>query len=156
MNSDQTQIKQISVNDLSLLLAEKLKHSSTKSLEFLKPWIAGLELSDWHSIEKYEDERYARIIIHQSPEFDILLVCWKPGQYSPPHEHPVCGCLMKVIEGRLREDVLVNGEVVSSRKYLPGEVRFICNEIGQHAVYNISDGNTISLHIYAPGEYVPD
>ena len=63
---------------------------------------------------------------------------------------------MKVIEGKLHEDVLVNGNVVSSQTYTPGQVRFICNEVGHHAVSNIHDGNTISLHIYAPGEYVPD
>ncbi|NNF35150.1 MAG: cysteine dioxygenase family protein [Saprospiraceae bacterium] len=145
----------IPVDDIATILSDKIQQEPNESIEFLSDWFSCLELTDWQSIEKYEDVGYARINIHQSPDFDILLVCWKPGQYSPPHEHPSCGCLMKVVQGELFEDVIYKGKVVSSKILEPGEVRFICNEMGKHSVRNKSGSNAVSLHIYSPGKYKP-
>lgn len=41
-------------------------------------------------------------LFHTS-EYEVILICWKAGQQTPIHDHPVIGYTLKVVQGRLLE-----------------------------------------------------
>ena len=135
-------------------IKERVKDPSFVCLEDLQNWVKDLEL-DWKEHVQYQDSSYSRVVLHKCVEFDLLLVCWKPSQGSNYHPHPSQGCLMKVLNGELQEEIRKNDGELFVSNYGAGATTYICDEIGQHKVSNVSDNAAVSLHIYAPGHYKP-
>ena len=36
---------------------------------------------------KFKTDKYARHLVHKDEDFEILIVCWQPGQKAPIHGH---------------------------------------------------------------------
>lgn len=101
----------------------------------------------------FSNERYSRNLLAYGPQFYALVLCWKPGQASPIHDHKGASCGVRVIEGVAtetsfaREDGrLVEKSVTTMRA---GEV---CGSFDDdiHEIRNNGDGNLVTLHIYSP------
>jgi cysteine dioxygenase len=112
--------------------------------------------NDWKKYEKYCDIKYARNIILQNENVEILLICWKKGQKSCIHDHPERGCLMKVLKGSLVEDVYVsennNLKFVSSNILKTNNIGYKIGKTHVHAIFSPNE-DTVSLHIYSPPKY---
>lgn len=102
---------------------------------------------------QFSDERYSRNLVAYGPQFYALLLCWKPGQASPIHDHKGASCGVRVIEGTATETSftreqgkLVEQSVVSMRA---GEV---CGSFDDdiHEIRNNGETNLVTLHIYSP------
>ena len=51
----------------------------------------------------YRVDKYARHSIYRNALFDVMMICWKPGQVTPVHSHNgQCGWV-RVIRGRVQE-----------------------------------------------------
>lgn len=89
--------------------------------------------------------------------FDIYVITWQPGQKSPVHYHPVYGCSLLLLEGKLQEKLFVmdrdNNKLRAneSRIINQGQTSYIDNMIGAHQICNPYDTTAVSLHIYSPG-----
>jgi cysteine dioxygenase len=59
--------------------------------------------SGWVPRVKYRDDRYTRHLIHRSDVFSVILLCWKPGQLSPVHNHQGNSGWVRVLRGRMEE-----------------------------------------------------
>ena len=101
----------------------------------------------------FSDERYSRNLLAYGPQFYALVLCWKPGQASPIHDHKGASCGVRVIEGvatetsfRWQDERLVEGSVTSMQA---GEV---CGSFDNdiHEIRNNGAGNLVTLHIYSP------
>ena len=101
----------------------------------------------------FSDERYSRNLLAYGPQFYALVLCWKPGQASPIHDHRGASCGVRVIEGvatetsfELQGDRLVERAVTRMRA---GEV---CGSFDDdiHEIRNDGEGNLVTLHIYSP------
>ena len=101
----------------------------------------------------FNDERYSRNLLAYGPQFYALVLCWKPGQASPIHDHKGASCGVRVIEGvatetsfRWQDGQLVEASVTSMRA---GEV---CGSFDDdiHEIRNNGTGNLVTLHIYSP------
>ncbi|MDH3634143.1 MAG: cysteine dioxygenase family protein [Gammaproteobacteria bacterium] len=101
----------------------------------------------------FSDERYSRNLLAYGPQFYALVLCWKPGQASPIHDHKGASCGVRVIEGVATETSfarensrLVEKSVTTMRA---GEV---CGSFDDdiHEIRNNGDGNLVTLHIYSP------
>ena len=101
----------------------------------------------------FDDERYSRNLLAYGPQFYALVLCWKPGQASPVHDHKGASCGVRVIEGVATEtsfgwqgDKLVERSVTSMAA---GEV---CGSFDDdiHEIRNNGDSNLVTLHIYSP------
>lgn len=60
---------------------------------------------DVGSIEKYlfwNSEFYTRNLIYKDERFEMMAICWEPGQVSRVHNHAEQKCWMTVPIGRLR------------------------------------------------------
>ncbi len=111
------------------------------------------EHSDWREFQVWSDERYTRNLVHRCGAYELLLLCWEPGQVSPIHDHAGQHCWMAVLEGSLEEVHFSAGEegLVAGRSAVlsRGEVAFIQDEIAWHLIRPVGEQRGVSLHLYA-------
>lgn len=109
------------------------------------------ELNDYKFINII-DNIYKKKTIYNSDLFDIILIEWQNNSYTKIHDHPEKGCIVKILDGILYE------EIFDEKLYLMNINTMKENDIG----YKI--GNKIlhriickklakSLHIYIPGNF---
>ncbi len=69
----------------------------------------------------FSPESYTRTLFYRGPRFETLVLCWRPGQASPIHDHAASICSMAVLRGVCRSEgfVLAGGRV--ARGTAPGE-----------------------------------
>lgn len=101
----------------------------------------------------FSDERYSRNLLAHGPQYYALVLCWKPGQASPIHDHRGASCGVRVIQGTATEtsfrkqgDTLVPDRVTIMQA---GEV---CGSFDDdiHEIRNNGGDNLVTLHIYSP------
>ena len=101
----------------------------------------------------FSDERYSRNLLAHGPQFYALVLCWKPGQASPIHDHKGASCGVRVIQGTATEtsfdwqgDKLLPQRVTTMRA---GEV---CGSFDDdiHEIRNDGSENLVTLHVYSP------
>jgi cysteine dioxygenase len=101
----------------------------------------------------FSDEHYSRNLLAYGPQFYALVLCWKPGQASPIHDHKGASCGVRVIEGvatetsfRWRDGRLVEHSVTSM------SAGAVCGSFDDdiHEIRNNGEGNLVTLHVYSP------
>ena len=135
---------------------EELKHTAKEMrLPDLRRFISNLkpERDEIQPYIQFAENHYARNLVYKTPHFECLLLCWKPGQRSPIHDHASSICTVYTVEGILSADNYLktaNGHVRAdySEDFKAGSVLSIqTTEI--HQVSNLQDAaNLISLHFY--------
>lgn len=95
---------------------------------------------------------------------NILILVWTPGKESPIHDHADSHCVMKVLQGSLKETqynwpkcpVIEESQhaplqVKGSRLLMRNDVTYISDKHGLHKLLN-PDGEeyAVTLHLYAP------
>ncbi len=100
-------------------------------------------------LKEFKDNHYARHLVFKSENVEILVVCWRPGQGSPIHDHGPSDGLMIILEGEITNtSYCANGQKVTT-VWCPGDVGH--TPIGvRHEVKNNSNADVVSLHVYAP------
>jgi predicted metal-dependent enzyme (double-stranded beta helix superfamily) len=120
---------------------------------------------------RYCDARYARNLICRTPAFELLVLCWRPGQASTIHDHAGCLNVTRVYSGELTSRVfrrrdggpgvatvggaetgtlpagpvdLVDEQVLAG----PGAATVDRGEI--HQLGNTSADGLVTVHLYAP------
>ena len=102
---------------------------------------------------QFSDEHYSRNLLAHGPQFYALVMCWKPGQASPVHDHKGAACGVRVIQGvatetsyRWQGKQLVEDAVTSMQA---GEV---CGSFDEdiHQIRNNGSENLVTLHVYSP------
>jgi len=135
---------------------EELKHTARDlTLPDLRRFISGLH-PEREEIERYlhfTDDRYARNLVYKCENFECLVLCWKPGQRSPIHDHANSICAVYTLDGVLSADnyrKTANGHIRAdySEDFRPGSILTIqTTEI--HQVSNLQDStDLVSLHFY--------
>lgn len=109
----------------------------------------------------YEATHYTRNLIYKCDLFELLAVCWEPGQTSPVHNHQGQSCWMAVPIGRLAvqnyELLRANGpghcELRLADRIVmdPGHPSFVDPEEPIHSVLNLPEhgARATSLHVYS-------
>ena len=106
---------------------------------------------DWHQYCTFPEEGYLRNKVYGSDVFEIFIICWAPNSLSKIHDHASNGCLMKILDGILEEEIY-NYELVMMKHFIhvKHDVKYIDNKIGLHKIHNNNDKSTVSIHIYSP------
>ena len=101
----------------------------------------------------FTNDRYARNLVYKCAGFECLVLCWRPGQRSPIHDHANSICAVYALDGTLSADnyrKMSNGHIRAdySEDFTPGSVLTIqTTEI--HQVSNLHDtADLLSLHFY--------
>ena len=100
------------------------------------------------------DDGYQRNVIKRTENYELVAICWKPGQITPIHDHIGSDCAFIILDGvstertfQINEDGLA--VQTSSRNYVPGEV-CAADEPDIHQVINEQDSELVNLHVYTP------
>jgi hypothetical protein len=112
------------------------------------------ELDNYKFINIINVNGYNKYIIYSSDMFDIILIKWDKKCESKIHDHPNKGCLLKILSGKLCEEVYDNKlNIIKSNILEKFDISYrIGNEI-LHKIIAFED--SYSLHIYIPGRYKP-
>ncbi len=125
------------------------------------------ELSDWLSrvtvtqddlrpYRSFKPGTYSRHRVVRSPFAELLVLCWKPGQRTPIHDHNGSYGAVRVCEGVMWEtSFMLDDErrlyYHSARAWAPGETTAAdVPDIHQIGNPDISGQDLVTLHLYAP------
>jgi len=142
---------------------QALKKSGDFKLESFWDLVRRLQVKeDWIADHiTFRDDTYARNLIALTPRFEMLVLCWKPGQNSRIHDHMESFSVVKCLRGTLtnhlysrhddgkREDY---GDVRKIRADLVGPGEYAPLDCGGiHMMENDprSGENLVTLHFYA-------
>jgi predicted metal-dependent enzyme (double-stranded beta helix superfamily) len=104
--------------------------------------------------ESYQEdikEEYSKKLIY-SGKFDVYLIYWKKNFKTKIHDHATFGCLMRILEGKLRERRYDNQLIeVSKNIHQKNNVSYIEGSKILHDIEALE--NSISLHVYSPARF---
>jgi cysteine dioxygenase len=129
----------------------------------LEPPAIARMLGDLHLLRKdvmewvsFSEIGYQRILIHRTPQFEALLLCWRSGQRSAIHDHAGSTCGIKVIAGTATETTYAASPCgrlypVRSRCLETGSV-CVSRDADIHQMANLAPTgqDLVTLHIYSP------
>lgn len=103
----------------------------------------------------FDDEHYARNEVARSAWYELVCVCWRPGQRTPIHDHRASSCAFLVVEGdatEVRYDHKESGRLAGAHAPEVRRRGYICASWDEdiHEVVNDSPRDLITLHIYSP------
>lgn len=132
--------------------------------------------SDLRPYVAYCDDHYTRHLIHRDRWFDVMTICWQPGQGTPVHTHNGQLGWAKVLRGALEcveyrwlgcdrpenqdvsgMDCLAGGHQVKLEPHAPavlvpgGDVNRVTRKVTIHSL-GVPQGcaeRTVSLHVYS-------
>ena len=102
----------------------------------------------------FSRQRYTRNLLFKCPSYEILLLCWQPGQVSPIHGHEGEKCWMRVEQGELHF-INYNVKEINGKSFVEveheatGNTGFVDGPAVVHRVENTSLEPALSLHLYA-------
>lgn len=133
------------------------KGTKLKDLELI---LASYTGDDWKEYCKFCNQNYKRNIVSRTGLLDVMVICWNNKQESGIHDHPEGGCLLRVMQGTLTEEVyLLEDEQPKKTKVNHVKVDDISYKIGASGLHNIinpEDSKSVTLHLYSPGSYTPN
>ena len=114
------------------------------------------EADDWREFALFGPAQYSRNLLGASELFELLLLCWNPGQRSPIHNHEGQRCWMATLEGTIEEthyrpcpDGTGPMQPGARRTFAPGQVAFISDDIALHEIAPSNGSPGVSLHLYS-------
>lgn len=131
--------------------------SAPADLSTLSRMLGELDITrgDLGSAVRFDDEQYARNKISETEWYEMVCLCWKPGQGTPIHNHRHSSCAFLIVEGiadeclfSLDADGKLSGECKSSKLERGSIGASWDSDI--HEMGNQTAEDLISLHIYSP------
>ena len=138
---------------IELLIADlQVAKNSAQSIALIEN--INLQLEDVQAYHYFGVKSYGRNLIFSCDEFEVILMCWRPGQRSVAHDHNGSLCVMKCLAGTLDEQRFHKsaGAITPIGKYqlASGSTASITDEQGIHSIGNESLENACSMHFYFP------
>jgi len=157
------EIEGISWNDLIAKLLE-IFESDEVNIEEVEELLQNYKSNpgDWRKYAKFDKYKYTRNLVHEgNGKFNLMLLCWAPGNQSSIHDHANAHCFVKVLDGGLREvrffwpdeQLKDNGLMMEKESFEAkrDSTAYMSDELGLHRVENPSHSNSaVSLHLYSP------
>ena len=111
--------------------------------------------SDWRDFALFGADYYCRNLVHRSELYELIVLCWSPGQRSPIHDHARQRCWMAVLEGDVREtlhhldDAGTKLTPGASKTFSRGSVAYIVDEVAWHRIEPVGPHPAVTLHLYS-------
>jgi cysteine dioxygenase len=143
---------------LAALVAALETQASVPSLEQIYDWLENAEITD-DEIRPYiafKEGNYWRHRVCRNEFVEMLVLCWRPGQRTPIHDHNGSHGGVKIYEGMLWETTF-NYDSVRGLEYKSAGERARGSITGSdipdiHQLGNpdVSGQDLITIHVYAP------
>jgi cysteine dioxygenase len=140
-------------------LVEALEsQTSAPTLEQIYDWLEKAELSaeELAPYRGFKDGNYWRHLVCRTDFVEMLVLCWRPGQRTPIHDHNGSHGGVRVCEGTMWEttftyDSTKGLEYKSASEYLTGAVTGSdVPDIHQLGNPDVSEQDMVTIHIYSP------
>lgn len=101
----------------------------------------------------WDAKDYTRNCIEHNDDFELILICWKPGDETPIHDHNDQRCWVYQIEGEVVEERFVKdeeGNLLKNHEMIlsGGRLTYMHDSMGYHTLSNKTNKNAFSLHLY--------
>lgn len=111
-----------------------------------------IPLEEFIPFAHWSDEHYTRNCIIREQKFELILLCWEPGQKTPVHCHGGEECWVYIIDGMLHESIYQfdsdNLTQDAKVELKVGRKSFMTDEKGYHSLENKTNSRAMSLHLY--------
>lgn len=118
--------------------------------------------SEAQAYVRFDPENYARNVVLNEPNVQVLVLCWRSSQASRPHDHGSSNCGVYVLSGTVTEtlyselpspdatpDAERNASVLAVREWTSGS--FTASEGSYvHRIENRHATDLVTLHVYSP------
>jgi cysteine dioxygenase len=140
-------------------LVERLSRAAARpTFEELNALLAGVEVGadELRPYVGFKEGTYARHRVHLGPHAELLVLCWRPGQRTPIHDHAGSFGAVRVLRGVMWETLFEMGEsdglrYASGREWTPGHVTGAdVPDIHQLGNPDVSGQDLVTLHLYSP------
>jgi cysteine dioxygenase len=135
-------------------------------LHHLQEWVAHLDVHDdlFRQHLEFCDRGYRRKLLCRTSRFDMLILCWKPGQASTIHDHANSLNVTRVHQGVLTSRIFVPASAQTlnatqccsqSALQVQAETNLSTHHLAAvdryqiHQLANTTTENLITLHVYA-------
>lgn len=159
------------LNDLASQISTWIDENGKEAfhLQKLKPILEKYQGYDWSFCSATHSKDYCRHVWeasgdkdkypHYGTVFEIIILTWNPKGGTPVHDHPNSGCIYKVLQGELIEELYdssqSNKQCQKINQLQKGDTGYIDDNVGLHRIWNPSDETSVSVHIYEAG-YKPN
>jgi len=138
-----------SLNELVSALSEGERTTFNNIIRSTK-----LSKEDLEDYSSWSEDSYTRNCIVENEKFELILLCWEPGQITPIHNHGGEECWVNIVEGDFEEIIYKESEAgglehVKLTHAKSGDVTYMIDFMGCHSLQNLSDTRSMSLHCYA-------
>lgn len=141
------------IRSIDELLRELLRH---RAPEAYGPILARYDIPtrDLEPYFRWNPRHYTRTCIHRNDDFELLVICYEPGQRTSIHDydsqaawiHPVLGDVVEEVY----EPVSTGGLQLLSEKHLvPGADDSLSNGRAIHRFINPGPERAVTLNLYA-------
>jgi cysteine dioxygenase len=140
-------------------LIERLQtQTGPPSLEDISSWLANVEITqlDLEPYLGFKEGNYWRHRVCRSEAVEMLIICWRPGQKTPIHDHNGSHGVVRVQQGLMWETMFTYDNDLglqyrSGRECPTGEVTGAgVPDIHQLGNPDVSGQDLITVHVYAP------
>jgi cysteine dioxygenase len=140
-------------------LAERISRmSGPPAFEELNALLEGVEVGadELRPYVSFKEGTYARHRVHLCGHAEVLVLCWRPGQRTPIHDHAGSRGAVRVLRGVMWETLfeMRGGEGLAyraAREWTPGLVTGAdVPDIHQLGNPDVSGQDLVTLHLYAP------
>ena len=140
-------------------LVERLKRvGDPPAFEELSALLEGVEVNaeELRPYVSFKEGTYARHRVHLAEHAELLVLCWRPGQRTPIHDHAGSYGAVRVLRGVMWETLFEMEEgsglaYKSSCEWTPGHVTGAdVPDIHQLGNPDVSGQDLVTLHLYAP------
>jgi cysteine dioxygenase len=154
------QTEDIKSRRLSLadIVSDLHSQTSVPSLEQIYDWLetAAISAEELQPYIGFKEGNYWRHRVCRNEFVEMLVLCWRPGQRTPIHDHNGSHGGVRIYEGMLWETIFsfdpVRGlEYKSACERVPGSVTGSdIPDIHQLGNSDVSGQDLITIHVYAP------
>ena len=111
----------------------------------------------WSKYFLFDPDFYTRNLVMRNELFELLVLCWQPGQVSPIHDHQGQRCWMGVLDGAVEETLYdfprassgACPRAVRTKRFSHGGVAFITDDIGLHDIRPMDQRRAVTIHLYS-------
>ncbi|MFK7786447.1 MAG: cysteine dioxygenase family protein [Crocinitomicaceae bacterium] len=150
MNSEKNTTTTINtINELVTALAEGERTTYNQIFRSMH-----IPVSEFENFCSWSDGCYTRNCVFEDEKFELILLCWEEGQKTPIHDHGGEECWVKTVKGELEESLFKMDEentlkLIKSDVSQANDITYMIDFMGFHSLKNISEGRSMSLHLYA-------
>ena len=143
---------------LASLAARLARLARGPELSEVNEWLRDTEVGreELRPHVSFKEGAYARHRVCLGEHAELLVLCWRPGQRTPIHDHNGSFGAVRVLRGVMWETLFEMDSArgllyKSSREWTPGEVTGAdVPDIHQLGNPDISGQDLVTLHLYAP------